>query len=48
MVQNWIGINETNYGKIQKEQEDLIQEIDDLFFKKNKKKFRTILHNLFR
>ena len=44
MVQNWIGINETNYGKIQKEQEDLIQEIDKLFFlKNNKKKFRATL-----
>ena len=43
MVQNWAGINEINYEEIKKEQDNLLQEIDDLSFKKNKKKFKTTL-----
>ena len=43
MVQNWIGIKEINYEEIKKEQKNLLLEIDDLFFKKNKKKFRATL-----
>ena len=45
MIQNWVNINETNSNKITEEQDNLIKEIDDLFFQKIKKvqKFKSTL-----
>ena len=45
MVQNWTNKNETNYKKIREEQDKLIKNIDECYFKKRAKveKFKTTL-----
>ena len=44
-MQNWTNKNETNYKKIREEQDKLIKNIDECYFKKRAKveKFKTTL-----